>query len=263
LKNKLPRVKNPRFLPIISFGFGFLSERSRRYVSSSLHPRIDDPQFSRSENKSSGQTLIEIIIAIAVGTLIVSATLGLITRANKNANFAKAQSQANKLANGGMEIILNIRAVNDCDAVIPYGTFPEVCGSAPSLGSWDELYTIQIDNSCAVLAECSDDYGHIFRLHSPGSPECASTFSWCIHGHTDLGVKEEITLDNLTFTREVFIADSDTGPPPPTSQGHSKCNDDLAVTDDFKNIKQITVKVFWVDSTGTHDTKLVNCIARL
>lgn len=50
--NKLLRVKNPWFSPIASFVFGFQSERSRQYVSSSLYPWVDNPQFSRSENKS-------------------------------------------------------------------------------------------------------------------------------------------------------------------------------------------------------------------
>ena len=255
MRNKLSRVKNPWFYLVTLFGFGFQSERSWKYVFSSLNPRIDNPQFSRSENKSSGQTLIEIIIAIAVGTLIVSAALGLITRANKNANFAKVQSQANKLANEGMEIILNIRAVNDCEAVIPYAAFTGGCGNSNPFASWDELYTKQLDDSCTG-AECSNDYGHIFQLHSPVSPDC-SISSWCIHGHVDSSPeKEEITLDNVTFTREVFIADSNTGSPP---KALSKCNDN----EDYKNIKQITVKVFWVDSAGTHDAKLVSCIASL
>ena len=196
-----------------------------------------------------------------MGTLIVAASLGLITRANKNSNFSKAQSQANKLSSEGMEIILNIRAVNDCEAVIPYGAFSGGCGADP-VASWDDLYTRRLDLTANCGAnECSNDFGHIFRLHSPGSTGCASSLSWCIHGHVDPPpVKEEITLDNLTFTREVFIADS----PPPVSgfQGHSQCNDDL-VMDDWENIKQITVNVFWVDSAGTHDTKLVSCIARL
>src|SRR3990167_3946919 len=52
--NKLPRVKNPRFSPIKSFGFGLNSELPRKYVSPSLHPPPNIQflaGFSRSENK--------------------------------------------------------------------------------------------------------------------------------------------------------------------------------------------------------------------
>lgn len=212
-----------------------------------------------SENKSSGQTLIEIIIAIAVGTLIVSASLGLITRANRNSNFSKAQSQANKLASEGMEIVLNIRAVNDCDTVIPYGAFSGGCGTAGLNTSWDDLYNEQLDDSCS--GDCDNNYGHVYRLHEPSEGNCPAV-NWCLHGdQISTGeVKELIVLDNLTFTREVFIADSfDDGVVVPP-QGLSDCNNiDL----DETAIKQVTVNVFWVDSAGTHETKLVNCIARL
>src|SRR3990172_8229234 len=37
-RNKLPRVKNPRFSPILSFGSSSKIERPRKYVSPSLHP---------------------------------------------------------------------------------------------------------------------------------------------------------------------------------------------------------------------------------
>ncbi len=251
-------VKNTWFSPITSFGFGFQSERSRKYVSPSLSPWIDNPQFSRSENKSSGQTLIEIIIAIAVGTLIVAASLGLITRANKNSNFAKAQSQANKLSSEGMEIILNIRAVNDCNAVIPHPTYSSGCGVSTATSSWDGLYDIQLDTICE--GNCDNNYGHVFRLHEPNDGNCpTATPSWCLHGDqiSTSEVKEEVVLDNLTFTREVYIADSELGAAP---EGLSKCNN---VDLDNTEIKQVIVKVSWVDSAGTHDTKLVNCIARL
>ncbi|OGD88373.1 hypothetical protein A3D04_02775 [Candidatus Curtissbacteria bacterium RIFCSPHIGHO2_02_FULL_40_16b] len=52
--NKLPRVKNPRFSPILSFGSSSEIERPRKYVSPSLHPRPNIQflaGFSRSENK--------------------------------------------------------------------------------------------------------------------------------------------------------------------------------------------------------------------
>ncbi|OGD82842.1 hypothetical protein A3J17_05115 [Candidatus Curtissbacteria bacterium RIFCSPLOWO2_02_FULL_40_11] len=80
-RNKLPRVKNPRFSPILSFGSSSKIERPRKYVSPSLHPRPNIQflaRFSRSENKTTchskvkrGFTLVELIIYMGLLAIFV------------------------------------------------------------------------------------------------------------------------------------------------------------------------------------------------
>src|SRR3990170_8801515 len=84
---------------------------------------------------ASGQTLIEMLIAIAVGTLIVASILGLATRASRNANSARTAGQASKLAQQGMEIIRNIRSVDEAGSI---KNFTPPC-SAPC-NTWSGLY---------------------------------------------------------------------------------------------------------------------------
>src|SRR3972149_8685627 len=84
--------------------------------------------------KDKGQTLIEMLIAIAVGTLIVASILGLATRASRNANSARTAGQASKLAQQGMEIVRNIRSVDEADYI---KSFSPPC---PANCRWSDLY---------------------------------------------------------------------------------------------------------------------------
>jgi len=243
-KNKLPRVKNPWSAPIISFGFGLQSERSRKYVSSSLHPRIDNPQFSRSENKSSGQTLIEVIIAIAVGTLIITAILALATRSNRNSNLARASTQASKLAEGGLEIIKNIQDVNNNDVVNVHSSLTDV--------NWIDLYSVEVESGPVCGVSCVTGEGHVYIIHEDGESDCTSgTGDWCLHGNHLITDREFIDLDEQRFTRVVYVRDS--------FPGESSCNTEL---NDFRRIKQFRVVVAWADPVGEHEQEVVTCIRR-
>lgn len=59
--------------------------------------------------KEKGQTLIELIVVMAVGIVIITALTFAAIYTLRNANFAKNQAQATKLAQGGMETVRSIR----------------------------------------------------------------------------------------------------------------------------------------------------------
>ena len=174
-----------------------------------------------------GQTLIEIIIAIAVGTLIITAILALATRSNRNSNLARASAQASKLAQGGLEIIKSIQDINTLGSVKTTPTATET--------DWIGLYAVDIDES------------DIFRLYNTSDPTCMAT-SWCIYAISS-GVAEEIDLDGQIFTRRVEINDIS------TTDG---CNESIS----FNEIKQFSVVVTWTDPVGEHEQRVVTCIRR-
>ncbi len=191
---------------------------------------------------SRGQTLIEILIAIAVGTVIVTAVLALATRSSRNANFARNEEQASKLAEEGFEIIRNIRDVNVANSVVNYS--PGTC--AGSCTKWSDLYETGVDIPDTA------PYGDEVKLLAPGVAPCTTLASWCIVGNPV--VKETITNDNQNFTRKVFLADTsvDSGE---VSNCHTADNGF-----DYHDSKQVTVAVSWDDPVGHHEVKAVSCI---
>ncbi|MDO8658021.1 MAG: prepilin-type N-terminal cleavage/methylation domain-containing protein [Candidatus Levybacteria bacterium] len=59
-----------------------------------------------------GQTLIEVLIALAIAILVVAAIAIVILSALNNAQFSKNQNNASQYAQQGMEIVRNLRSSN-------------------------------------------------------------------------------------------------------------------------------------------------------
>jgi type II secretory pathway pseudopilin PulG len=193
-----------------------------------------------------GQTLIEVLIAVAVGTLIVASLLGLAARSNRNANFARASGQASKLAQQGLEIVRNIESLNDDGAIID-----DPAGCAAPCDEWTDLYTVDLD-----LVNDKQE----FVLLSPGGVCSTTNSSWCLDIDPD---PEEITHDNFNFKRTVEISDT------PWDEGlggasycHTTQPPDPNLFDET-HAKQVTVKVTWDDPTGSHETSVATCINNL
>lgn len=64
--------------------------------------------MSKKEN-SSGQSLLEVVVALGVTTLVLTALVSVVTVAVRNARFAKNQSLATKYAQEGIEAARTIR----------------------------------------------------------------------------------------------------------------------------------------------------------
>ncbi|MEX0616787.1 MAG: prepilin-type N-terminal cleavage/methylation domain-containing protein [Candidatus Woykebacteria bacterium] len=225
-----------------------------------------------------GQTLIEVLIALAVGAIFITAILGLATRSNRNANFARNQEQASKLGQQGIEIVRNIKALNDPRAIIPRKD------GAPcnQLTNFNGLFECDLpDTPCG--SHCDDppltnfvstsdnyvnpSYGLRYAFHVSGDPtylpalpcrtdeaniapeNIPASSSWCIHGNGDDQKDFLINIGGVTYTTGLFIADT-----PPVS----KCNQNA----NFRHIKQFTIVVKWTDQAGTHRKSDVSCIGK-
>ena len=174
-----------------------------------------------------GQTLIEIIIAIAVGTLIITAILALATRSNRNSNLARASAQASKLAEGGLEVIKNIKSEGQADVMRPDGGVPL------DTKTWLEFYSDDVDEN------------EVFHLWEPSEGSCPPGMSWCLYAEPTL--IETINLDEQIFSRRVEISDES-----------NVCNENIS----FDQIKQFSVIVIWTDPVGEHEQRVVTCIRR-
>lgn len=69
--------------------------------------------------KQNGQTLVELVVVIAVSVIVVGALTFATIASIRNASFAKNSAQATKLAQEGLE---KVRTGRDRDAIISFGT---------------------------------------------------------------------------------------------------------------------------------------------
>lgn len=186
-----------------------------------------------------GQTLIEVIAAVAVGTIIITALLSLAARSNRNANFARTSAQATKLSQQGLEIIRNIDSVNDPVAI---RNVPAPFCSSANCG-WSDLYNVDITEPAAG--------DHNFALQS--LTDCGIGTSWCLDFDSDGTPNREIINAELgNFTREVRIEDT-----------ANPCNSIGMTPLNSMETKLVTVTVRWDDPAGAHEAQVSTCISNL
>lgn len=87
-----------------------------------------------------GQSLIEMVIVIAVGVLVASALVFATIASLRNSQFAKNQSIATKLAQDGIE---TIRGIRDRDGECRYSY--DVGGQVQFTEKFSELYNLELD----------------------------------------------------------------------------------------------------------------------
>lgn len=142
---------------------------------------------------SRGQSLLEVLVALAVALLVILALVRATTVAIRNADFAKKQAQASSYAQGGME---NIRAYRDA--------------------SWTNFW----------VAADGNNHG--------------------LSGAVPSGACPSPTIPNLPpFTRCSKLEKVDLDP-------------DIAGVDSVK----ATVTVFWIDSSGTHQSQQISYFSK-
>ncbi len=86
-----------------------------------------------------GQSLIEVIVAATVGIMVVGALTFATIFSLRNAQFAKASSQATKLAQEGIE---KARTLRDRDGLVNY------TGGSVSISKFSDLYNSAFSFSC-------------------------------------------------------------------------------------------------------------------
>lgn len=198
-----------------------------------------------------GQTLIEVIAAIAVGTLIITALLSLATRSNRNANFARTSAQATKLSQQGLEIIRNIDSVKALGSIRNFGSCGATC-------IWSDLYS-DSGTPVDIPAPASGPYNFVLVRVNNGA--ClGTTESWCLDYNGGTPPPEETFSSDIgNFTREVLIEDDaqiiGTTEDNPCNIGFVALGRDRS--------KLVTVTVRWDDPSGAHEAEVSTCISNL
>jgi hypothetical protein len=195
---------------------------------------------------SKGQSIVEIVAAIAIGAILILALVALSVRSNRSADFSKIESQASRLATEGLEVVRNIQLANGTG--IRYST---TCGgNAVGPVNWSTLFTATVgdlDESCGTMG--GGPYGKKARI-ARGSAGCFSdTQASCLFIANDFGESITDPSTNRVFQRQIYVADS-----PPKS----KCN----TASDWNRIKQFTVVVTWSDASGAHESVTTSCLQR-
>lgn len=215
--------------------------------------------FNKKINNQKGQGLVEIIAAIAIGTVLILALVSLSVRANRSADFSKAEDQAAKLASEGIEVIQSVKADQRPHTAVHLYNSGSWKLSDPGR-NWNDIFDASIN-----FDDNDGDFGYAVHVHSsnPSSPEYDITscnlvpYGWCLDLHS---YGDPITLSNRLFNRYIFIADTPVGTSDPNGgTGKSKCN---TSSTDYVTIKQFTVLVEWSDTSGTHQSISTNCLQR-
>ncbi|OGY29577.1 MAG: hypothetical protein A3F35_02765 [Candidatus Woykebacteria bacterium RIFCSPHIGHO2_12_FULL_45_10] len=194
--------------------------------------------------KQKGQTLIEVVVAIALGVVVITALVGLGARANRNANYSKISEIASKFAQEGQELVRQIR---DQDGKVT----GIVC--SPTCDSWDDLYNT---GAPGFLDQK-------FDFVAPGPPSCPGSV-WCLDASSDTGDPVAPGTGGIRVERRVFVSD-DLG-----VNGVGDCflnplwvgPDAGGLELDETDVKGIRVEVTWTDPSGPHTINLQSCITR-
>lgn len=178
--------------------------------------------------KESGQALLEILVALAIGVVLITAFVSLGAVSVRNSRFSKDQVTATKLAQEGIEAVISIRDQNSFTAIANNGANDQ----------WVELFPPSTPDGTMVCGDAGNPSADcpatdfviqlsLCNLSSQSNP--TSTPQRCISKTT---ADEQKTVDNTVFNRIIRITDSGS------------------------NVKNVTVFVTWTDANGLHKSEL-------
>lgn len=178
-------------------------------------------------HNQSGQSLLEVVTAAAVGILVVAALTYATIFSLRNATFAKNSAQATKLAQEGIE---KVRSERDRNNNIS-GNFTF---SSQTIINWqDSNLWRQINDNCGNVTPTpptNPTYCY-FKINSSGRLEYLTVDSSIPSGAEQIG----------QFKRVVILSDDS----------------------NFATQKTVTVIVQWMDFAGSHESRLTTILRKL
>ena len=176
--------------------------------------------MNRKQKHQRGQSLLEVIFALAIGIIIATAFVSLGAVSVRNSRVATDQVTATKFAQEGMEAVITIRDQNSQWAILNNG----------ANNQWSKLQSFlacaQPDNPAI---NCDGDF---LLQETTCTPESVGTPTpqRCI---TKSSGPWTLASPNQQYSRKIRISDSGT-----------------------TNVKNVTVFVWWTDSNGLHKSTL-------
>lgn len=176
-------------------------------------------------NNQLGQSLMEVIIAMAVGILVVVALVFATIFSLRNAAFAKTSAQATKLAQEGIE---KMKAIRDRNTQIR-GSFTI---NSAQVTHWQDtdLWNNRIDGNCGNNSLIPPTYCY-FKINSSGELE-----------HLTAAASIPSTAESIGQFQRVVILSDDA---------------------DYQTQKKVSVIVKWTDFAGSHESKLTTILRKL
>lgn len=181
-------------------------------------------------NSEQGQSLIEVIVAAAVGILVVTALTFATIFSLRNASFAKNSAQATKLAQEGIERVRAGRDRNECITGLTNVNSWNGNSSDTSCVGTGSIWTYQINSACSnqLNPNC------YFNIADTG------VLNYFINGSSFPVNGSQLIPPN--FKRVVILSDDSTS---------------------YTTQKKVTVIVTWTDFAGDHESKLTTILRKL
>ncbi len=200
--------------------------------------------FPNSLKPQSGQTLIEVLMVLVVGSIMLTGLSLMVISSLRNAQFAQDQVKATKYAQEAIDQIRAIRDGNQDGSVqMLDGSVTSFGGSGTGNGAWDvQFSSAGACNDGKAIVSTYNNTGRYFTIVSGSDPSGPST----ILQEKQCG-QEEIDLPDNGFSRQVFITDKPAGSP----------------NGDYTTEKDIVVEVSWTDAAGRHSSNLETILTPL
>lgn len=185
-----------------------------------------------------GQTLLELVVVIAVIVIVIGALVFATIASLRNAQFSKNQAQATKLAQEGLELVRSGRGRNKCINSLPGGANVNSWngGNTSCLGG--AIWDYQISGASSV---CAPPLNCFFNISNNPATQ---------------GVLSYITSYSPTPIQ----------PLPPNSESIPPFTRAVIITDDsstYQIQKTVTVIVTWIDISGEHESRLTTILGKI
>lgn len=173
-----------------------------------------------------GQSLMEVVVVVAVAVIVIGALTFATIASLRNAQFAKNQAQATKLA---QEVLERVRAGRDRNSKISDFSFG--AGSGDNIvSSWsdEDMWDDQISQNC--ILNC------YFVIDSTGALTNKGAGSIMPSSIIEVG----------GFRQAVILSDQLEGEPPA-----------------YTIEKIVTAQVLWTDFSGEHESRLTTILRKI
>lgn len=200
---------------------------------------------------SKGQSLMELVVVIAVMVVVVGALTFATIASLRNAQFSKNQAQATKLAQEALEWVRTGRDRNSPISNILSTSVVSWNGTGANDAIWDYHISGSREENC--------DY----ELVSP------DTAKKCYFKVSPDGSLQNIGYQSASFPTSLAEAI----PPSPATAVFKRAvslsddiNDNRIFSDsddDWHNIKKVTAIVIWTDFSGSHQSILTTILRKL
>lgn len=185
---------------------------------------------------NTGQSLVELIVVIAVIVIVAGALVFATIASIRNAQFAKNQAQATKLAQEGLERVKTGRDRN------PPNVISNFTLNSATVESWQDpdLWS-KIDGNCGNSALNPPTYCFFKLISISGAIQNIGVGSF-------VPSLAEI-IPNTPFRRVIILSDSS-----------ASCAIGVAC---YTVEKIVTSVVTWTDFSGTHESKLTTILRKI